>query len=75
MILLDVRMYLTIHFILSYEVPVERKVQKRFRRKRNNVEIFCCANKKLIARSQLSPTPRVVSPERVIACIVLKTQN
>ena len=46
-----------------------------FGSKGNNVEIFCCSNKELIAQPQLCLTPRVVDPGGIIACSVRKTQH
>ena len=46
----------------------------RFGSKGNNVEIFCRANKELIARPRLSLILRVVSPGRIIGCIVRKAE-
>ncbi len=46
----------------------------RFRIKGNDVEIFCCTSKELIARPQLSLTPRVVIPGGIIGCILRKTR-
>ena len=46
----------------------------RFGSKGNNEEIFRRANKELTAQPQLYLIPRVVSPGRIIGCIVRTTQ-
>ena len=45
-----------------------------FRSKGNNAEIFCCANKEMIAQPLLSLALRVLSPGGIIDWIVRKTQ-